>query len=387
MLTNKISPDGQGGHERNVRELAAGLVAAGCPVSVLARAVSPDAPRSETAPDGVRIHRYPVPAKSSRLFAIKRGVGPFRAVLRASRQPERPIVHAHFVVPALPLALRGAPYIYTFHSPLHREILSERQGSYALPAATQSAAVSLARRAEAFVLARARRVLVLSEYSRQEVALLSRRAGAKARLIPGGVDLSRFRPRAPHADTGRPEGNPVLFAARRLTPRTGILELVESMTRVLRRFPGARLYVAGSGADEERITREITARQLGGVVRLLGWLPDQELVDWYGWADLVVMPTQQLEGFGLSTVEALASGAVVIGTPSGATPEILGPLERRLISAGTAPADIAMTIIDVLSDERVFAAVRGRARTHARAYSWSAVIAAHLEEYSHAAWR
>ena len=45
-------------------------------------------------------------------------------------------------MPALPLALRGIPYLYTFHAPVYREALNERQGSYALPRVVQAPAVA-----------------------------------------------------------------------------------------------------------------------------------------------------------------------------------------------------------------------------------------------------
>jgi glycosyltransferase involved in cell wall biosynthesis len=52
------------------------------------------------------------------------------------------------------------------------------------------------------------------------------------------------------------------------------------------------------------------------------------LADWYRAADLFVLPTTAYEGFGMATVEALASGTPAVGTAIGATPEVLGPLDR-----------------------------------------------------------
>lgn len=60
------------------------------------------------------------------------------------------------------------------------------------------------------------------------------------------------------------------------------------------------------------------------------------------------MPTYALEGFGLVTVEALACGTPVLGTPVGATPEILGPIDRRLISKGNDARSIAEALANIL---------------------------------------
>jgi glycosyltransferase involved in cell wall biosynthesis len=65
-------------------------------------------------------------------------------------------------------------------------------------------------------------------------------------------------------------------------------------------------------------------------VTFLGFVPEDELPGAYAAADAFVLPTTALEGFGLATIEALAAGTPVIGTTTGATPEILGPLEAEL---------------------------------------------------------
>ena len=72
---------------------------------------------------------------------------------------------------------------------------------------------------------------------------------------------------------------------------------------------------------------------------MVGRVSDEELQEWHRAADLFVLPTVAYEGFGLVTAEALASGTPVVGTPVGATPELLVPLDARLVSRGTdAPA-------------------------------------------------
>ena len=79
-------------------------------------------------------------------------------------------------------------------------------------------------------------------------------------------------------------------------------------------------------------------------VRFTGRVADDVLKDWYRAADLFVLPTVAYEGFGMATAEALASGTPVIGTPVGATPELLEPLDPRLVAPGTDPEALAAGI-------------------------------------------
>jgi glycosyltransferase involved in cell wall biosynthesis len=342
-------------------------------------------PGRETGADGVELVRYSVGSKRSPLFGPLYPVRAARPAVRAMRRrTDDQVFHGHFPLPALPATFGSRPYLYTFHSPVYRELLPERQDTYALPVPVQKPAVALLKAVERRVLARAARILVLSEYSRREIVRLDERAAQRVRILPGGLDIERFTPGPPaHDDWFGDGGGPVLLTARRLIPRTGVYELVEAMHLIRQRVPHARLAIAGSGAQEGRIRARAAELGLGrDAVRFLGDLRDDRLVGWYRGVDLVVIPTQELEGFGLMTVEALACGTPVVGTPSGATPEILGPLDPRLVAASPKPQDIAAAAIAVLEDRDGLVALRARARDRvAPAMGWGAIAAAHLEEY------
>jgi glycosyltransferase involved in cell wall biosynthesis len=387
MVTNALAPDKLGGLERYVRELAAGLVRQGLAVTVLAKRVHPEHPAREVACDGVSIVRHDVPSKRLRTFALRYPLHVATAVGREVGEPgPGTVVHAHYAMPALPLALRGMPYLYTFHAPVYREALAERQGSYALPRAVQAPAVAGLKAAESFVVRRASRVLALSRYMQDELALLSRRAAASSVLVPGGIDTDRFSPGPARRDDWASGAEPLLFAARRLTPRTGVLELVQAMPAVLRRFPRAQLAVAGEGHMMPAIEDAIRRLGLEPAVRLLGRIGDEALVGWYRLATVSVMPTQSLEGFGLSTAECLACGTPVVATPLGANPELLRPLDPRLLAGGSTPDDLSAAICQIVGTSSVLSDVRARARDHVHpSMSWDAIARRHIGCYAAAA--
>lgn len=382
MLTNAVAPDKAGGLERYVRELSRVLVMRGHDVTVVAKRLHPDHPPVEVAEDGVHVVRYPVPSKRNPAFAPLYPAHVATHVRRVLRELSPTVVHAHFPVPAVPLVLprRWLPFVYTFHAPVYRELLSERNGTYALPPWSRALAVRGLRAAEARVVGAASAVTLLSQFMRGELAELHAPTARRAVLIPGGLDVEAFAPGPPQppVDTG-PATGPVLFTARRLTPRTGVVPLLEAMAIVRRTRPDVRLVVAGDGPQRDEVRRTSHRHGLDDSVVLLGRISDAELRSWYRRADLVVMPTTELEGFGLTTAEAMASGTPVAVTPVGANPELVTPIHPRLVLPGTSPSDMAAGLTGLLSDLAEVTAFSAACRRHAvDTWSW-AMVCARLE--------
>jgi glycosyltransferase involved in cell wall biosynthesis len=386
MVTNNALEDKVGGHERYVRELASALAQRDLDVTIVAKRWTPDTPGRERCSDGVVIDRYDVPSKRNPLYAaafvpyVMRGVA-----ARTDRSSANTIVHAHMALQALPLAVQHRPYLFTFHAPVWRELLDERQGSYLLPRPVQAPAVAALRRVERVVTSRAAQSVVLSEFMRGELAVLDPRAADRALVLPGGIDARRFHPTAPDRTLDRPPASdepPVLFTARRLTPRTGVDELIRAMPSILEARPGTTLKIAGSGGMQPGL--EALASQLGirRNVEFLGRVKDDELTGWYRRATLVVLPTQELEGFGLTTAEALACGAAVVGTPAGATPELLAPLDPGLVTRDVSAGAIATAVLGLLDDPARLARIRASAPGRILpAMSWDRIAERYIERY------
>jgi glycosyltransferase involved in cell wall biosynthesis len=95
-----------------------------------------------------------------------------------------------------------------------------------------------------------------------------------------------------------------------------------------------------------------------------------------------------LEGFGLSAAESLACGTPVVATPLGANPELLSPLEPRLLAGGGTPDDLSRAICGVIDVSSILSDVRARARGHVHpSMSWDEIARRHREHYAVAARR
>lgn len=385
MLTNAIAPDKLGGLERYVRELSTALAVQGREVTIVTKQMDAGDPEIETDGAGVRIVRHRVPSKSNPLFPLAYPLSVARTLGREVYGHRGSVVHGHYPVTTLPLVLqrRRQPFVYTFHNPVYKEVLEQRNDSYFLPAVVQQPAVRCFGMAEGLVLKRAKKVFTLSSFTQDEACSLSGIHGGGIQIVPGGIRTDYFTPGPPERDSWSRTATPLLFTARRFTARTGVVELIRGFALFRRRFPEALLAIAGGGALLPDIENEIGQRGLKDSVRLLGVLGDAELLRWYRAADLTCMPTQEREGFGLTTGESLACGTPVFVTPVGANPEVVAGLSPLLLSSAADPESMCRGLVDYFSAP---AAVREDVRAKARAqvhprWSWANVASTYARVY------
>src|SRR6476661_3970165 len=210
------------------------------------------------------------------------------------------------------------------------------------------------------VLAAARRIIAVSEFTRRELAELLNVPGEKIRVVPNGID-DEFTPEGPAAD-----GEYVL-AVGTLEPRKNLPRLVEAAKRndLELRIVGARgwggVEVAGNG------------------VRWLGEVSDAELARLYRGALCVAYPSVY-EGFGIPVLEAMACGAPVVTSRGTAMEEVAGG--AAVLVDPTDPAELAAGI-DRAAAQRDTLVARGLER--ARAFRWDAIADATVGVYREAA--
>jgi len=387
-VTDSAPPAIAGGAERVLWEQATRLCARGHRVRVLGRA--PAAPPAYRPDAGLSITHFAVDRGNPFAFFRTAALGARAAAARlvADRRPD--ILHVHQPLAGFGVlrsaAARGVPALYTFLSPAPSEYRS-RRGMTALHrrGANGAAATAALWLLEWSCLRRAALVHVLSDFSAQQLRSLYGVAGSRIVKIAGGADTERFRPAADRAAARAALGvrSPVtlLFTVRNLEARMGLDRLLEAMARLRYFHPNAHLVVAGTGSRADELRRQATTLGVDDRVDFVGFIDDTRLATYYQAADAFVLPTRELEGFGLVTVEALACGTPVLGTPVGATPELLQPLEPSLLFRDASVAGIADGIDGFLrtfgSDPTRAAALRASCRRYVESqYGWDRSVSA-----------
>ncbi|CAI6036983.1 glycosyltransferase family 4 protein [Cohnella sp. JJ-181] len=284
------------------------------------------------------------------------------------------VYNPHFALYAS-LVNRGAlsqdiPIVTHFHGPWAEESMVEDRG--ASPA--RLLRYRMKKSVESLAYRRSDRFIVLSRHFARVLERDYGIPGERIVRIPGAVDVERFRPAQDisrvRAELGIPEGRKVLFCVRRLVRRMGIDRLIRAMAEVSPSHPEALLVVAGDGAMRGELEQLAGSLGLGAQVRFVGRVSNEDLEKWYQAADCSVVPTVTLEGFGLVTVESLACGTPVLGTPNGGTKEILEPFAPSLLFADDSASAMASTIERWLGG-RLALPAREQCRAHVlERYTW-----------------
>lgn len=248
--------------------------------------------------------------------------------------------------------LDHAPMVYFFHSPWPEEFADSRQGgrgSFWLQ-------YGIRRIMERWALRRAARIFVGSDFMAQRLFHCHGRRGlaGKVEKIPFGVDTDFFAP-TPRDDARRklgafPEGRRILVTVRRLEPRMGLENLLEAFKQCLARFPDLFLVIVGRGGLEARLKAKAASLGMGESVLFWGYADNAALPMLYSAADLFVLPTEALEGFGLVILEALACDTPVLATPVGGIPGVLGGLGEKSLTRDNTAGGIAAGICDAMTE-------------------------------------
>jgi glycosyltransferase involved in cell wall biosynthesis len=375
-----------GGAERVLYEQCTRLVRKGHEVHVLTRRLPSHETDSETVA-GVREWRYAVNRASGFFFlttTLRNGRKLFETL-----QEEVCFDILNFQQPFSAYAVlrsrasRTIPKVYTCHSFAFEEFRS-RNSMPAGPFGRIAYFLNLQARKyiERKALAASHRLVVLSRFTAEKLQDVYGIPVQQSRISPGGADLEKFIPATGEEERATirrrlrlPEDRFILLTVRNLEPRMGLVQLINAMKAVVGVHPEVLLVIGGSGTLRQTLSSLVEESGLSGHVRFTGFIPEEKLADYYRMADMFVLPTVELEGFGLITPEALASGLPVVGTPVGGTIEILSSFDGSFLFRDASAEAMTEKIIEKIQAFRDIPSLRGQTALRCRAfaerhYSW-----------------
>lgn len=145
----------------------------------------------------------------------------------------------------------------------------------------------------------------------------------------------------------------LIVSAGRLVPWKGFEPLIEIMPRVLKRFPDARLLIAGEGPDREKLEQKIRSRGMEKHITLAGRLDQTVLWQYVKAADLFILNTFY-EGLSHQLLEVMDAGTPIVTTSVGGNPELITHNSEGLLVPYGNAKELERAILRLLED-RAFA--------------------------------
>ncbi|HVS21966.1 MAG TPA: glycosyltransferase family 4 protein [Pyrinomonadaceae bacterium] len=285
-----------------------------------------------------------------RVDRLVRYVVSFISVVRAARVAvvrEAPdIVQANSIRAGLVMSAAtvglSVPVVWHVHDLLPRHPLSTLIRLF----------VCASRRNQVIAISRA----VAARFSGKLFRLFRRRVPVMT--ILNAVDLERFQPDSESRKElrralGVAEGQVLIGSVGQLTPRKGQRELIDAFAEVAREIPNAVLLIIGEALFNrdaeyaESLVRAANSSGFADRIRFLG--PREDVPALMRALDLLVV-NSRAEPFGLTVVEAMASGTTVLASATDGIPEIVRHGESGWLVNGGDHASLVAAISMLLCD-------------------------------------
>jgi len=217
----------------------------------------------------------------------------------------------------------------------------------------------------------------------REAIEIVRRKGYRgpAEVVPNAVDPDLFRPMDRQACREKCgiQGFTAGYAGR-LVEEKGLDDLLDAAAMCSR---PVNVVIVGEGPHREHLEKKAAQAGLQGRVRFLPALPFQELPEFMNAIDVFVLPSRTTrrwkEQFGRVIIEAHACGTPVIGSGSGAIPEVLG--DGGWVVPERDPAALARALEEAGAGEVTPQRRDELARRARESFSWRAVAATYASIY------
>lgn len=296
------------------------------------------------------------------------------------------LIHAHYWLSGL-VAERlkpcwGVPFVETFHT------LAELKNQIAERDQDRESEERLLN--ECHICNVANRITAATEIEWDQLVHVYGAGSSRIRIVPPGVDLSRFRPvdqNYAKSVIAAPEGHRLILFAGRVEPLKGIDTLFRAIAVMRDRgtecaLCGLSVVIIGgdssqsglaANAEMARLHHLRAELNLDDVITFVGAQNQDTLPNYFAAADCVVMPSHY-ESFGMVALEAMACGTPVIASDVGGLSKLVRHEETGYLVPPRDPVALADAIEHLLADDAFRRRMGHRAACYAEDYSWTKIV-------------
>jgi len=335
-----ITKDEIGGSGRVIEQYVDGLKNKGFKITIFTLLRKKGLPRYERLDENVYVVRYGYFYSLNILFTFLTIIDGIFRFIKAflTSKVDLIIINQPYVGIVVYASLIGwfVPKIYFFYSPWCEEYLIDKR--------KRGVGYYLRKIIEKKVMNFCNKIVCCSEFMKNKIVSIHK-IKKNIKVLHIGIDTNKFYPAENKIEIRKklnlPENKFIIFTARRLVPRMGLENLLEAIGMLKKEFNNIFLVIAGSGWLEDKLKTLAKSLEIENYVRFVGKILDHSVfLLYYQSADVFVLPTRLLEGFGMVILEAMSCGIPVISTPVGGPVEVLKNFDDRLLCKNNKPYDI-----------------------------------------------
>lgn len=234
-------------------------------------------------------------------------------------------------------------------------------------------ATTIAALVEGYLLRKCKKIMVISDYSKKYLINTYKVPKERISINYCGVDLDKFYDDP--SDVFKEYKNKslrVFITIRRLEKRMGLDLLVRAAYDLKKTESNFIILIYGKGIHEKYLRNLIIKYGVDENVKLAGYLPENMIRNVISSADLFILPSLDLEGFGLVVLESMACGTPVLVSPIGGAREVVSLYDENYILDSLEPTVISAHLSRIINNDFEFKNNRqDLARFVATGYSWN----------------
>jgi glycosyltransferase involved in cell wall biosynthesis len=298
----------------------------------------------------------------------------FQAALRFGQDAD--ILNPHWTFAGLPTALAG--------SILRKPIITHAYTAEYIPKALKAINRFIVNRSEALISISQYAAAIVEEVVQPKAHHVIGYGVNPEKIAPANFDSVEFRKLQQIADDEL-----FVFAVGRLVERKGYHILIEAIALLVKSGIPVRLLHSGKGPLKDSLQAQIETAGLGDKVKMLGFLPDEQLASYVKSADMLVMPsvmddTGDTEGLGIPLLEAMANGTAAIGSRIGGILSIIEHERNGILVEPNNPQDLAAAMERLWRDSKLRnELIQGGYETVRTRYDWSNIAQETLALFEH----
>ncbi|HHV59910.1 MAG TPA: glycosyltransferase family 4 protein [Clostridiaceae bacterium] len=220
------------------------------------------------------------------------------------------------------------------------------------------------------------KVIVNSNYMKEEVIRVFNLPWDKIELVPNGIDINKFagiekdmnfRRRYAH------DSEKIIFYVGRIVNEKGVGVLLDSVPMVLSAYKGAKFIISGKGPQLDYLKTKASAMGVSQNIYFTGYISDEDLLRLYKCVDIAVFPSLY-EPFGIVALEGMAAGVPIVVSDVGGLGEIVEHGVNGLKCIAGNANSLACSILEILFNPQKGEVMKNNALKKVRAhFTWDII--------------